>query len=318
MGMRDPVFSVLMPVFNTETFVDEAIRSVLDQTFSDFELLILDDGSTDGSWDRIVRYLKIDSRVSCIRNDHRGLASVRNEGVQRARGHLVAFLDSDDYAEPTRLQLQADYLNHDETCVALGGQLLYMDVDGDPLYISDLPLEHEAIYSQLMAGKAGAITQGSAAIRKEGIRAIGGYREKFRIAEDVDLFLRLGEIGRLVNLPQVVTRYRQHDASQCWVNHHLGVEWVGVAIRDASSRQGKAARSLEPPRDRTGLNELLFRAMKAYQYGFMRSSHKYARRALVAAPASPRAWHVFVVSHLGPFLRVLRRTKLGSSSGADL
>ncbi len=319
MSDDQPTFSVVMPVFNSRRFLRGAIESVLGQTCPDFELLVFDDGSTDSSWEVAKEFAQKDRRLSIARCPRRGVVATRNAAISEAKGQFLAFLDSDDEAEPARLELQLKYLTGNPGCVAVGGQILYVDADGDPLYVSDLPRDHESIDRQLMAGFAGSITHGTTAVSREAVARIGGFRSHFPIAEDFDLYLRLAEVGRLANLDDVLIKYRQHEESLCATHHDVSVELTERAISDARRRRGlpEEASEIPLPRDRSGLNELMFRSMKAYSHGYQGTAMKYAKRALLSMPFNPRVWRMALVVVLGPHLRRFRAASHANRGKSD-
>jgi glycosyltransferase involved in cell wall biosynthesis len=132
MTNRSPLISVCMPVYNAERYVSEAIESVLSQTFKDFEFLILDDGSTDGSLAILKGHAERDPRIRLTSRPNKGLAPTLNELMDQARGEFVARMDADDVSLPERLERQADYLRKHPDCVIVGCHALVMDSDGDP------------------------------------------------------------------------------------------------------------------------------------------------------------------------------------------
>lgn len=301
-----PRSSVVMPVYNAERHLAEAIESVLGQSFADFELVIVDDGSTDGSAEIIRRFAQRDHRILARFCPRRGVAAARNECVHLARAELLAVMDADDVAEPRRLEVQLGYLEGHPECVALGGQMLCVDEDGDPLWPSELPLDHDAIDARLMAGHGGALANPTAVLRREAVLRVGGYRSEFQIgSEDYDLLLRLAELGRLANLPDILVRYRLHDESLT-ARFTVGQrELVLLAIREACGRRGIAFRppDIALPGDANRILELAHRAMKAREHGHLRTARKYAIRTLGAAPLSALAWRVATMVFIGSRLR---------------
>lgn len=289
-----PYFSVLMPVFNEERYLSEAIDSVLEQSFSDLELILIDDGSTDASGDIIRDYGSRDQRVVTRLRGHRGVAETRNEGIELATGRYVASLDADDVAEPSRLALLHAYLERHRDCIALGGQILFMDREGLPLYRSEFPTDHAAIDEAHLSGVGCVLSQGTSALARDAIIRVGGFRSQFQVAEDLDLLLRLAEVGRLANLSETVIRCRLHRDSLTQRHLGTGQRFTAAAIQEARSRRGLPPREVvvpEAPR-RSPATEAMFRAMKARHHGFQGTARSYALRALRQAPFDPAAWRV--------------------------
>lgn len=209
-----PTISVVMPVYNGEQFIDEAIQSVIAQTFTDFELILIDDGSTDGSLARLEHYAKIDSRCIVHSWENKGIVASLNYGITLAKADIVCRMDSDDICMPQRFEKQLQYLNTHPECVAVGSEALLIDPEGYPICRMWTLHTHEEIDNSNMTGTVGSsMCHPSVAIRKSGLLTIGGYRHKFDFAEDYDLFLRLAEVGKLANIPEVLLKYRQHFSS---------------------------------------------------------------------------------------------------------
>ena len=196
-----PRISVVMPVYNARPFLAEAIDSITKQTFQDLEFIIIDDGSTDGSFELSQAAARDDSRIRLIRQSHAGVTAALNRGViGPAQGEFVARMDADDISLPERFEIQADALDRQPDVLAIGSFVQRIDADGDTIAVSKWPLTHEEIDAGLLRGRGG-LAHPTAMIRSGALRAVGGYRQKFAFAQDKDLWLRLAERGRLQNLP---------------------------------------------------------------------------------------------------------------------
>src|SRR5262249_44460136 len=143
--MSQPSVSVMMPVYNAERYVGKAIESVLNQTLSDFELVIVNDGSTDGSLEILQEYAARDPRIRLTSRPNVGLVGSRNELLDAARSNLVACMDADDISRSDRLERQVEYLRAHPDCVLVGSRVIIIDPDGQPLRIMGQHLVHEAI-----------------------------------------------------------------------------------------------------------------------------------------------------------------------------
>jgi glycosyltransferase involved in cell wall biosynthesis len=247
-----PRVSVVMPVYNGERFIAEAVTSVLASRFTDLELLVLDDGSTDASVAEVLRVSAGDARVRVIALPHGGVALARNAGLMHARGEFIANLDADDAMLPRRLERQVEYLDRHPDCVAAGSRALVVDGRGNPVRIGVRLFTHEEIDRAHMDGRGGAIWNPTATFRKAAAMQVGAYTEQLHTTgEDHDLWLRMAEVGRLVNIPEVLTRYRIHDANVSLVKaeqaQRLAVTMGTLArafarrgITDSSPAKGKA------------------------------------------------------------------------------
>ncbi len=203
-----PRVSVVMPVYNTERFVGQTVRAMLDQTFTDFEFIIINDGSTDGSLAVLEACAASDSRIRLISRPNTGYIKALNEGLALCRGEYLARMDADDLADPKRLEKQVAALDADATLVAVGSAAVFIDEHGDPIGKAPVPLTHEQIEERHLRGGSG-IHHPAVTIRTQTLRQIGGYNESLQPCEDFDLWLRLGEVGKLLNLPEPLLTKRQ-------------------------------------------------------------------------------------------------------------
>jgi glycosyltransferase involved in cell wall biosynthesis len=205
-----PAVTVLMPVYNAERYVDEAVRSILGQTFADFEFIIIDDGSKDRSLAILEEYAARDPRIRLVSRPNTGIVRALNQGLDMASGELVARMDADDIALPERLAKQRKYLEGHPECVMVGSRVLVIDPEGMPLTIMSDALTHEQIVDGFLAGRGQLVHHPAVMYRRQVVLEIGAYREIFDEAEDLDLFLRLAEVGRIVNMEEPLLKYREH------------------------------------------------------------------------------------------------------------
>ena len=218
-----PKVSVVMSVYDGLPYVGAAVESILGQTFEEFEFIIIDDGSTDGSTAVLRRYAAQDDRIRLIVQENRGLTPSLNRGLALAEAPLIARMDADDVCVPERFQEQIDFLEAHPEHVLVGSHVRFIDGTGDPIS-SDNPLyskrnlgdmdlcaEHDAIEQRLLTG-GWAFIHPTVMIRQAAVEQIGGYNPKIVDAEDRDLFIRMAEVGRLANLPGVLLEYRVHGS----------------------------------------------------------------------------------------------------------
>jgi glycosyltransferase involved in cell wall biosynthesis len=240
--LRMPTISVLMPVYNAAGYLSEAVESILGQTFADFEFLIVDDGSTDRSPAILERYAARDRRIRLTSRPNTGHTVALNELLGVAGGELLARMDADDIALPTRLARQVDYLRAHPDVVCVGTAVHFIDSAGRFLRARHPGMDHEEIQERALAGDC-PLNHPSVMMRRAAVEAVGGYRAEFQPAEDLDLWLRLGEVGRLTSLPEVLMKYRQHTGSFSERYQRLQRERSAVAVLEACRRRGI------PPRD---------------------------------------------------------------------
>jgi glycosyltransferase involved in cell wall biosynthesis len=286
--------------------LEVAIRSILNQTWTDFEFLIFDDGSDDLSPAIIARLAEEDSRIVAFRRAHGGLTALLNEGIEQARGEFVARMDADDVAHPERLARQLDHLRRHSECVAVGTEALEVDSERMPIQDLGVAATHAEIEAQLLAGVGHAVLHPSAVYRREALLRVGGYRSELDAGEDLDLHLRLAEVGTLANLPEVLMEYRRHPASVS-LNRSLDRHRAhDTAIREAAARRGIDPARLPPRRppraDVAGHEVHAVWANRALQSGHLATARKHAWRAFRAAPW--RHWKLPIRARLGirPYL----------------
>jgi len=234
---------VLMPVYQAERYLEEAVGSILAQSFDDFELLALDDGSTDASPRILAALARGDDRIRVMRSEHVGLVTRLNQGLAAARGEFIARMDADDISRPERFERQVAYLEAHPDCVAVGTGTDEVDPERRIIRTLDIRTTHPEIESRLMEGDGGALIHASAMYRMDALQSIDGYKKEFEYGEVIDLHLRLAEVGRLANVPDSLYEYRQNFESVCFTRHLEIRNKQDAGIRDALVRRGMDPRS---------------------------------------------------------------------------
>ncbi len=204
-----PEISVVMPCYNGEKWLKESIESVLQQTFVNFELLIIDDGSADTSKEIIEEYKRRDLRIISVYKSHTGATDSQNVGIQTARGEWIARIDQDDVCEPKRLAKQLSFVKANPTIDLLGSGFIEIDKDGRFIKQHFYPQQHESLTANLSSLKK-FFPHSSAFYRSKAARAAGGYNVRFTRADDWDLWLRLSEKGKIASLPEPLVKIRKH------------------------------------------------------------------------------------------------------------
>lgn len=202
--------TVLLPVKDGMPFLPDALTSIWQQTFRDFELLVIDDGSTDETA-ACLRSVK-DRRLRVIRNEvSQGVAQSLNRGMELAKSPLIARQDADDLSLPERLGRQVEFMRSHPECLVVGTQGRMIDAAGLDIgpYVFR-PTGEREIRELIL--RSSPFIHGSVMMRRDAVLAAGGYRGKVRRAEDYDLWLRMAARGTLANLPDVQYRHRIHDA----------------------------------------------------------------------------------------------------------
>jgi glycosyltransferase involved in cell wall biosynthesis len=201
-----PRVSVLLPVRNGARFLGEALESVLSQTLADFELLVVDDGSTDET-PEILASVE-DERLRVLRHERAGLVAALNRGLAEARAGYLARMDADDVSLPRRLERQAAFLDERPRVAVVVPGVEAVDAEGRALRRVTLPNDDAALRRRLLLRNP--FTHGSVVIRTEAVRQVGGYRADYGANEDYDLWRRIARGWELGSVPEVLYRYREH------------------------------------------------------------------------------------------------------------
>ncbi len=208
----NPLISVVMPVHNALPFLDESINSILEQTLSDFEFVILDDASTDGSVELLRQWSLRDKRIHLYESKERlGLSGSSNAVTSKARAPIVARMDADDIAHPERLRRQWNIIQRRPDVAVIGTLCNGIDARGREVRPRDRwRLVRRSVYVPF--------PHGSAMFRREVFDQVGGYNEASDGGEDQDLFSRMAARGRVLTLPDVLYSYRYHSSNVTLIN----------------------------------------------------------------------------------------------------
>jgi glycosyltransferase involved in cell wall biosynthesis len=284
-----PAISVLLPVHNAEHYLRAAVDSVLKQTFSDFELLALDDGSTDRSLSILREYAAKDSRVRILSRENQGVVATLNELITASRGLYLARMDADDICRPRRFEKQIAYLEEHPECVVIGSRVLLIDPEGMPIIESLNESTHDEIDATVLSARGGlcGMTHPTVIMRREAVVKIGKYHKEAEFAEDIDLFLRLAEIGKLANLPEVLLEHRRHLTAIGYANWDRQLAAVSQIVKRARKRRGlvvatEVIESASEPQTVDGVHRTW--AWWALSAGNGETARKHALRALIKNP----------------------------------
>ena len=214
---KKPKVSVILPVYNGEEYLQETIDSVLSQDYTDYEFLIINDGSRDASQDIIDKNAKIDSRIVSIKQKNQGLVKTLNKGIDLAKGIYIARIDADDVWLRGKLKEQVKELDQDEDLVLIGGSFDVVDEKGGYIRTFYAPIEDSHIKDALLLynpfGHAGVV------YRKDAVIKAGLYSGDVGPTEDYDLWIKLSRIGKLKNLARPIFRYRENENGISQTNH---------------------------------------------------------------------------------------------------
>ncbi len=292
-----------MSVYNSADFPREAPESVLNQSLSDFEFLVVDDGSTDSSLSILESYARADNRIRIYSRPNRGISASRNELLAKARGRYIAVMDADDIALPNRFELQAEFLESNSEYVCVGGAMEIIDRWSRFLARLSLP-EADAVIQELALAGHGSICHPAATVRRSALLEIGGYDESMSVALDLDLWLRLGELGRLANLKDPVIRYRLHGKSISEQKREEQRQSAKAAYERAWQRRGisgsfEAAGMWRPGSDRQSRHKFALKyGWWAFNSAQRRTALSYGIEALKIYPTSAESWKLFLASLL--------------------
>jgi glycosyltransferase involved in cell wall biosynthesis len=298
------LLSVLMPVYNGEKYVAEAVESILNQTFTDFEFIIFNDGSTDRSLEILQRYAQQDNRIRLISRENRGLVKTLNEGLSQAKASLIARMDQDDVAFPDRFDLQVRFMKQHPEVACVGGYSEIIDDAGRVLTLLKAPENDEQI--QILALKGhGSITHPAAMYRKALVDELGGYREEFEAAEDLDLWLRLGEIGSLANIPNPVIKYRFLASSVSGKNFALQKQSAKNACQEAWVRRSVSCHfeggDWRPTNDTKSQFEYFIKfGWWAFSYRKRRTALIYGLKAVNLLTFNLEGWRLLICALIKP------------------
>ena len=303
--MSVPTLSVLMPVYNAERFLAEAVESILSQTFHDFEFLVVDDGSSDRSLAILQRYAAQDDRIRLISRENTGYVSALNEMVQLSQGEFLARMDADDIAMGDRFRLQVARLRQDPDLVCLGGAHGMIDAKGRWLTCLAMPEQNDDIQKLALAGHT-PINHPCAMMRRSAVLRVGAYNANLVPCEDLDLWLRLGEVGKLANLKEMVLKYRLHANSVSEKQGVLQSQKAREACNHAWRRRGingtfEATESWRPRRDRPSRHKFMLRyGWWAYNSGQPQTAFLYGCKAIQVLPWQGEGWRLLVSAAFKP------------------
>lgn len=200
---KSPKVSIIIPVYNCEKYIEEAINSAINQSYNNYEVLVVDDGSTDNTPQTLEKYK---NSVTLLRQEKSGQASALNNGIRKATGEYIALLDSDDVCMPDRISKQAKYLDNNSDIALVYSNLCQIDSNGSIIReISTKKFRH----IQLLQNNYFA--RSSAMIRRKCLNTVGAFDEENSGNDDWDMWVRLSELYPMAGIDEVLIKYRIHD-----------------------------------------------------------------------------------------------------------
>lgn len=251
-----------MPVYNAESFLKETLDSIIRQTFEDFELLALNDGSLDNSGAILDEYAKKDPRIIVIHKENEGLVATLNKGIELAKSELIARVDADDPSFEDRLEEQLKLFNSNEKLVLVGGGFEIIDHLGYFLETIHPPLRDSDLRRTLSLrnpfGHSGVI------FKKEAVLKAGLYTDEFGPTEDYDLWIRLAEQGEIACLPFPVYRYRINKGG---ISQSNSIRQAAETALHSQRLWQKSVPTVLGRKDLVRQSDLLLREARTVRYG---------------------------------------------------
>ena len=227
--MDKTLISVLMTSYNSSAWIEEAICSILNQTFKDFEFIIIDDGSSDNTRNIILKYALQDKRIKFYKRKHVGLTNSLIFGLKKCNGEWIARIDSDDHAFPERLELQYNFIKSNPRVAALGSscKIFYQNNKKENLY--SYPHNHKDLLKSLLIGSLFPPHSSMMFNKNVALRA-GGYNSKMFKAQDWDLWLRIAKIGKLAALKRPLVMIRIHKSQISSLSAHDSIRQTSYSL----------------------------------------------------------------------------------------
>lgn len=256
-----PLVSVVIPAYNAEAYIAEAIESVLNQTYPNFELIIIDDKSPDQTLMIAKSYESKDSRVKVIENEKNvGVGGNRNRGIAEAGGEYICWLDSDDISLPDRVEKQVEYLENHPAVGVVGGFITFFDENGVKATRRYAENDKEL---RAKVFRYNPVAQPASMVRKKCYEIVGLFNPELRVDEDLEMLFRIGEKFEFANLQQVVLKYRQSDTSLTAANLRK-MELGALSLRKK------------------------YKKSRAYRYTLLDGIYNFVQRATLLMPVKMR------------------------------
>lgn len=206
--------SIIMAAHNASKYISDAIDSVIAQSYQDWELIIVDDGSTDNTLEISMNYLQRDSRISFLRTSHRGVCFARNSAIAKATGEWIAILDADDIWLPEKLEKQMLAADSHHEVVAWGSYVQHLSSTGDILSLQKQGATSVEEYEKLIAaGEIPFLVHSTLVVKKSVLDVIGLYNPDFPVSQDFELVSRIITQGAVLAIPEPLVFYRIHKSS---------------------------------------------------------------------------------------------------------
>lgn len=209
--MENPLVSVIIPTYNREKYIKRAIDSVLSQTYQNFEIIIIDDGSTDNTKEFLQSYFG-DKRICYIYQDNQGVATANNNGIKKASGKYIALLHSDDFwCDNRKIEKQINFLEKYHDYLLVGGGIIRVKENGKETFRILYPENDEQIRKTMLLSCSFASS--AVVFKKEAWKKTKGFNENIEVCEDWDLWMKIGKVGKLYNFQEYFIHYQESEKS---------------------------------------------------------------------------------------------------------
>jgi glycosyltransferase involved in cell wall biosynthesis len=302
--MNPPAITVLMPAYNAGKYIGEAIHSVLAQTFPNFELLIVNDGSTDNTLAEIRKFN--DPRIRVIECEHKGVSPTLNRGLAEACGKYIARFDADDICYPERLRIQYDFMEGNPGYVLVGSEEDYIDVNGEYIFTSKYQAYTDEEIRKLDRFIC-PFSHVSVIYRKNEVIAAGGYDVNACTFEDHLLWLKLINMGKVCNLRQPLVKYRFNPESvtidEKWrTRSFVDLKYACLRKGTVTAEEGERLRQLVKEQDSEKIKKGAYHSLIAKKYLWDNYQPARARKNLGMLinyyPARPNSYFLYLISFL--------------------
>lgn len=215
-SIKKPLVSVITPAYNAEKFIERSVKSILRQTYSNIEYIILDDSSTDNTYKILKKLQQTDERIKLIKNrKNLYISANRNKGIKLATGKYILWQDADDYSYPYRIEKLVNFMESNPDVGICGGYIESYK-GGKVIDTRYYPLEDESLRKNIF--KFSPVAQPAAIVRAECFERLGNYNPLYAPAEDIDMSFRIGTEYKFANIPEVLIKYTEHETSATFNN----------------------------------------------------------------------------------------------------
>lgn len=313
--MTDQIkLTVLMPAYNAERYIAQAVSSVLGQTFGDFELVVVDDGSTDDTAEIVQSFG--DPRIVLVRQENQGIAGALNTGLARARSGLIARFDADDICYAQRLERQYRFMRESPDYLLAGSMVDYADMEGRYLFTYRPPGSTDRMIRGL-SYRVCPFIHSSVIYRRAAVLALGGYNVHAHGFEDHLLWRRLIRMGKVYNIPEVLMRVRFNPRSltmdeTCRSQVYLATKYEALRKGVIHAGEGQLLLEVIKAQEQSGEREEAYHVLLAKKYlwnnGQPQKAREHARRVLSTRHFTRQGLYLLCLSYLpGPMLVFLYR-----------